>query len=122
MRVTSDKLSPPNTGNLSAPIGLNRLSSEVTAKLDQNATIGSGSITKTMLANEVLRELNCTKDNNFIIDSFNKSWVIKATDPDGDKINYSLSGKNADMFEVNQDTGEIKFLDINPLPNFWRST
>ena len=40
--VTSDKLSPQVRAELSAPIGLNRLSAEVTAKLDQNGSGGSG--------------------------------------------------------------------------------
>ena len=39
--VTSDKLSPQVRAELSAPIGMNRLSAEVTAKLDQNGSEGS---------------------------------------------------------------------------------
>ena len=41
-----------------SPITLSMLAPEVTAKLDQNATIGASSITKSMLAQEVLNDLN----------------------------------------------------------------
>ena len=42
----------------SSPITLSMLAPEVTAKLDQNTTIGASSITKSMLAQEVLNDLN----------------------------------------------------------------
>ncbi|MDB0031327.1 hypothetical protein N9E34_07650 [Opitutales bacterium] len=42
----------------SSPITLSMLAPEVTAKLDQNITIGASSITKSMLAQEVLNDLN----------------------------------------------------------------
>ncbi len=41
-----------------SPITLSMLAPEVTAKLDQNVTIGASSITKSMLAQEVLNDLN----------------------------------------------------------------
>ena len=43
-----------------------KLAPEVAAKLDQNATIGSGSITKSMLANEVLNDLNKSLEDNSV--------------------------------------------------------
>ena len=48
--VTSDKLSPYIRAELSAPIGMNRLSSEVTAKLDQNGSGGSGVVAGSLIS------------------------------------------------------------------------
>ncbi|MDC1006276.1 kelch repeat-containing protein, partial [Opitutales bacterium] len=53
--VLADLNKSPATAS---PITLSMLAPEVTAKLDQNTTIGASSITKSMLAQEVLNDLN----------------------------------------------------------------
>lgn len=38
----------------------------------------------------------------------NIAFTIKATDPDGDHITFTLNGPNKDFFEVNRDTGVVR--------------
>ncbi len=59
--LPADVLADLNKSSTTAsPITLSMLAPEVTAKLDQNATIGASSITKSMLAQEVLNDLNAS--------------------------------------------------------------
>jgi N-acetylneuraminic acid mutarotase len=63
----SDVLADLNkSSSSSSPITLSMLAPEVTAKLDQNITIGASSITKSMLAQEVLNDLNGSGGNTTI--------------------------------------------------------
>jgi len=63
----SDVLADLNkSSSSSSPITLSMLAPEVTAKLDQNITIGASSITKSMLSQEVLNDLNGTGGNTTI--------------------------------------------------------
>ena len=57
--LPTDVLADLNKSSTTAsPITLSMLAPEVTAKLDQNITIGASSINKSMLAQEVLNDLN----------------------------------------------------------------
>lgn len=38
------------------------------------------------------------------------AYRITASDPDGDRLRYSISGTDARFFTVNQDTGEVSFV------------
>jgi N-acetylneuraminic acid mutarotase len=59
--LPADVLADLNKSSATAsPITLSMLAPEVTAKLDQNVTIGASSIAKSMLAQEVLNDLNAS--------------------------------------------------------------
>ena len=52
--ITRDMLPQDVRDDLNATIGMNRLSSEVTGKLERNATLTDGSITGNKLANKTI--------------------------------------------------------------------
>ena len=38
-------------------------------------------------------------------------YMAMATDADDDALTYSLSGTDADLFTINPDTGEVRFIE-----------